>query len=81
METNQELLIEIIVQIATVAANAAVQAILKERRDEDEITKCRADTRGMRPRLDGHSPLYTYTDEVKCSPYSEYIQSKEYFCS
>ena len=60
METNQELLIEIIAQIAMVAANAAVQAILKERRDEDEITRCRGDTRGMRPRLDGHSPLYTY---------------------
>ena len=31
-----------------VAANAAVQAILEERRDEDEITRCRGDTRGMR---------------------------------
>ena len=64
MATNQELSIEIIAQIAMVAANAAVQAILKERRDEDEITRYRGDTRGMRPRLDGQSPLYTYTDKV-----------------
>ena len=65
MATNQELTNEIIAQIATVAANAVVQAILKERRDEDEIIKCRGDTRGIRPRLDGHSPLYTYTNKVK----------------
>ena len=50
MATNQELSIEIIAQIATVAANAAVQAILEERRDAGEITRCRGDTRGMRPR-------------------------------
>ena len=48
-----------------VAANAAVQAMLKERRDEDEITRCRGDTRDMRPRLDEHSPWYTYTDKIK----------------
>ena len=65
MATNQELLIEIIAQIAMVAANAAVQAILEERRDEDKITRCRGDTRGMRHRQDGHSPLYTYADKVK----------------
>ena len=61
MVTNQELSIEIIAQIAMVAANAAVQAILEERRDEDEMTRCR----GMQPRQDGHSPLYTYADKVK----------------
>ena len=43
----------------------AVQAILEERRDEDEITRCRGDTTGMRHKLDGHSPLYTYADKVK----------------
>ena len=59
------MLIEIIAQIATVAGNAAVQTILEERRDEDEITRCRGDTRGMRPRQDGHSTFYTYTDKVK----------------
>ena len=65
MATNQELTIETLVQIARVASNAAVQAIVKERRDEDKVTRCRGDTRGMRARLDGHSPLYTYTDKVK----------------
>ena len=65
MATNQELPIEIVAQIATVAANAAVQVIVQERRDEDEITRCRGDTRGTRSRLDGHSPLYTCTDKVK----------------
>ena len=64
MATNQELPIEILAQIAMVAANAAVQKIVKERRDEDEITRCRGNTRGMRSRLDGHSPVYTYTDKV-----------------
>ena len=65
MATNQELTNELTAQIAMVAANTVVQAILKERRDEGEITRCRGDTRGMRPRLDGHSPLHTYTDKVK----------------
>ena len=65
MATNQELLIEIIANIAMVAANAAVQAMLEEIRDEDEITRCRGDTRGMRHRQDGYSPLYTYVNKVK----------------
>ena len=65
MVTNQELPIEILAQIAMVAANAAVQAIVKERRDEDEVTRCSGNTRGMRSRLDGHSPLYPYTDKIK----------------
>ena len=65
MATNQELTNEIIAQIAAVAAKAVVQAILKERRDEDEITRCRGDTTGVRPRLDRPSPLYTSTDKVK----------------
>ena len=65
MATNQELMTEIIAQIVAVTAQAAVQAILKERRNEDEITRCRGDTTGVRPRLDRHSPLYTFTDKVK----------------
>ena len=65
MTTNQELTIETLVQIARVAANAAVQAIVKERRYEDEIARSRGDTRGMSSRLDGHCPLYTYTNKVK----------------
>ena len=65
MATNKELPIEILTQISMVAANAAVQATVKERRDEDEITRCRGDTRGLRSSLDGHSPLFTYTDKVK----------------
>ena len=68
MATNQELPIEILAKIATVVANAAVQATVKERRDEDEITRCRGDTTGMKSRLDGHSPLYIYTDKVKNVP-------------
>ena len=73
MATNQELLIEIIAQIAMVAANAAVQALLEERREEDEITRCRGDTRGIRPRQDRHSPLYTYADKVKNVLHTEKI--------
>ena len=65
MATNQELTIEIIAQIAAVAAKAVVRALLKERRDEDEITRYRSDTTGVRPRLDRLSPLYTFTDKVK----------------
>ena len=64
MATNQELLIEIIAQIVMMAANTAVETILEGRRDDDLFTKCRGDTRGMRPRHNGHSPLYTYADNV-----------------
>ena len=81
MATNQELPIEILAQIAMVAANATVQASVKERRDEDEITRCRGDTTGMRSRLDGHSPLYTYTDKVKMFSIFRRYQSKEHFGS
>ena len=56
---------EIKAQIVAAAAKAVVQAILKERRDEDEITRYRGDTTGVRPRLDRHSPLYTFIDKVK----------------
>ena len=56
---------EIIAQIVAVAAKAVVQAVLKERRDEDEITRCRGDTTDVRSKLDRHSPLYTLRDKVK----------------
>ena len=48
-----------------VAANAAVEAMLEERWDEDVITRWRGDTGGMRPRLNGHLLLYTYANKVK----------------
>ena len=76
MATNQELPIEILAQIAMVAANAAVQTIVKERRDEYEITRCRGDTRDMKSRLDGHSLLYTYTDKVKNVLHTQKIFAK-----
>ena len=38
MATNQELAADIIAQIVAVAAKAVVQALLKERRDEDELS-------------------------------------------
>ena len=48
-----------IVQIAMMAANAAVEAILEGRGDEDVMARHRGDTRGMRPRQNGQSPVYT----------------------
>ena len=73
MATNQELSIEIIAQIAMMVGNAAVEAILEGRRDEDVINRCRGDTRGMRPRENGHSPVYTYANKVKNSLHTQKI--------
>ena len=64
MAINQEYINETIAQIATVAGKAVVQAILAERRDGDEHTRCRGDKAGVRPMLDGPSPTYTFTNEV-----------------
>ena len=71
MATYQEFMNELLAQIAAVAAKAVVQAILKERRDGHDITRCRGGTTGIRPRLGRPSPLYTFTDKVKNHlPYS-----------
>ena len=65
MAMNQEYINETIAQIAMVATKAAVQAILAERGDGDELTRNRGDTTGVRPRLGRPSPVYTFTDKVK----------------
>ena len=81
MATNQELTNEIIAQIAAVAAKTVVQAISKDRRDEDEITRCRGETAGVRPMLDRHSPLYTFTDKVKAfTILIRYPEKRTFFC-
>ena len=41
------------------------QAILAERGDGDEITRCRGDKTGVRPRIGRPSPPYTFTVKVK----------------
>ena len=65
-----------IAQIAMMAANAAVEAILEGRRDEDVMARCRSDTRGIRPRQNGHSPMYTYANKVKFSIYRRYTKHR-----
>ena len=67
MANNQEISIEMIAQIATLAAKTAVEEILEERRHEDIFTKCRGDIKGMRYRHNGHPPVYTYADQVNNS--------------
>ena len=66
MANNQEISIEMIAQIAMLASNTAVEAIL-ERRHEDVFTRCRGDIKGMRHRHNGSSPVYTYADQVNNS--------------
>ena len=66
MANNQEISTEIIAQIATLAANTAVEVIL-ERRHEDVFTRCRGDIKGMRHRHNGCSPMDTYADQVNNS--------------
>ena len=58
---------EMIAQIATVAATAAVHTILVEREDgnRDELTRCRSINTGVRPRLGRPSPSYTFSNKVK----------------
>ena len=53
MAMNQDYINETIAQIAMVAAKAVVQALLAERGDGDELTRCRGDKTGVRPRLGG----------------------------
>ena len=72
MANNQEIYIEIIAQMATLAANTAVEVIL-ERRHEDIFTRCRSDIKGMRHRHNGCSPVYTYADQVNNSLHTLYI--------
>ena len=56
-----------IAQIAMLAAKTAVEEILGRRRHEDVFTRCRGDIKGMRHRHNGHSPVYTYADQVNNS--------------
>ena len=77
MATKQELLIEIIVQIAMMAVKTAVETKLDKRRDDDFSSKCRGETKGMRPRYNGHSLSYTYTEKVKNSIHIQKIYKPE----
>ena len=65
MANKNEISIEMIVQIATMAAKTAVDETL-ERRQEEVITRCRDGITGMKlQRHNGHSPTCTYGDKVK----------------
>ena len=64
MANNQEISIEMIAQIAMLAANAAVEAILEWRRHQNIFTRCRGNIKDMRHRNNGHSLVYTYADKV-----------------
>ena len=66
MANNQEISMEIIAQIATLAENTAVEVIL-ERRYENVLARCRGDIKGVRHRHNGHSPVYTDADQVNNS--------------
>ena len=67
MANNQEISIEMIAQIAMLAANAAVEVILERRRHQNIFTRSRGDIKGMRHRHNGHSPECTYADQVNYS--------------
>ena len=64
MANNKEISIDVIAQIATLAAKTTIDKIL-ERRQEDVFTRHRGDIKGMRHRHNGCSPVYTYADKVK----------------
>ena len=65
MANNKEISIEVIAQIATLAAEIAIDEIL-ERRQGEVFTRCRDGITGMKHhRLNGHSPACTYADKVK----------------
>ena len=64
MANNKEISIEMIAQIATLAAKTAVDEML-ERRQEEVFTRCRDGITGMKQhRHNGHSPACTYADKV-----------------
>ena len=77
MATKQELSIELIVQIAMMAAKTAVETILEERTDDDFSFKHRGETRGVRHRHNGHSSSYTYAEKVKNSIHIQKIYKAE----
>ena len=56
MATNQACRNETIAHIASVAAKAVVQAMLAERGDGDELTRCRSEEAGMRTKRGRPSP-------------------------
>ena len=65
MANNEEISIEMIVQIATLAAKTAIDEIL-ERRQEEVFTRCRDAIKGMKlHEHNGHLPACTYADKVK----------------
>ena len=65
MATSPACITETIAQIAVVAAKAVVQAMLAERGDGDELTRCRSEEAGMRPKLDKPSSTFNFTKEEK----------------
>ena len=65
MANNKEISIEMIAQIATMAAKTAVDELL-ERRQEEVFTRHRGGISGVKQhRHNGHSPACTYADKVK----------------
>ena len=63
MGNNKEISIEMIAQIAMLAAKTAIDEIL-ERRQEEVITRCRGVITGMKQhRHNGCSPACTYVDK------------------
>ena len=65
MANKNEISIEVIVQIATMAAKTAVDEIL-ERRQEELSTRCRDGITGVKlHRHNGHSLACTYANKVK----------------
>ena len=65
MANKKEISIEMIAQIATLAAKTAVDELL-ERRQEEVFTRCRGGITGMKQhRHSGCSPACTYADKVK----------------
>ena len=67
MANNQEISIEMIAQIAMLAANTAIEVIPERRRHQNVFTRCRGDIKDMRHRHNGHSPVYTYADQINNS--------------
>ena len=69
MVQNKDILIEMITQIATRAAKAAVDEILQGKQ-KDIHTRHRGDAGLEHHRHNGHSPIYTYPAKVKSNIYN-----------
>ena len=77
MATDQAYITETIAQIAAVVVKAVVQATSAERGDGDECTRHRDEDAGVRPKLDGPSPTFKFTKEVKSTCQTHDIDKAE----